>query len=126
MDGFREVDHIFSGLEKFAVASKSMIVRPYRDGGVFIGAQILETLDDGMEVELCLWTDCELQKSFWDVSIDKQMFAAKARTGFTEYLMEKGFFLENVKDRYGSWRYLGPIEREDVYRIQYYEEDGAD
>ena len=123
MDGYKEVDHIFLGLEKSAVASKSMIERPYRDGDVFIASQILKTLDDGMEVELCLWTDCDLQMAFWDVSINKQMFDAKAKAGFTEYLMGKGLFLENVKDRYGSWRYCGPIEREDAYRIQYYEED---
>ena len=121
MDGSREVDNIFSELEKFTVASKSMIERPYRDGDVFIGAQIIKTLDDGMEVELCQWTDCDLQMSFWDVSIDKQMFDIKARKGFTQYLMEKGLFLENVKDKYSRWRYCGLIERDDVYRIQYYE-----
>lgn len=123
MDGYREVDNIFSELEKFTVASKSMIERSYRDGDVFIASQILKTLDDGIEVELCLWTDCDLQMAFWDVSINKQIFDAKAKAGFTEYLMGKGLFLENVKDRYGSWRYCAPIEREDAYRIQYYEED---
>ena len=122
MKEYKEVESIFSGLNSHVVNSKSLIERPYRDENVFIEGRILETLDDGMEIELCLWTDCDCHMSFWDVSIGKELFDAKGKD-FLSYLKDKGLYLENVKEKYGKWHYCGLIEKDDVYRIQYYEEN---
>lgn len=125
MDEYRKVDSIISGLESHIAASRSLIERPYKDydEGVFIEGKILMTLDDGIEIELCLWTDCECHISFWDVSIEKQLFDSKVKTDFLTYLEDKGLYLQNIEDKYGRLRYCGIIEKDDVYRIQYYEED---
>lgn len=124
MKEYREVEGLFSGLDQYKVASRSLIEGPYKDGDeVLIEAQILETLDDGMEIELCLWTDCGWHLSFWDVSIEKGIFDSKAEIDFLSYLRDKGIYLENVKDKYGRWRYCGEKTKEKVYRIQYYEEE---
>ncbi len=122
MKEYKEVEHIFSELNNHVVSSKSLIEHPYLNKGVFIEGQILETLDDGMEIELCLWTDCDWHMSFWDVSINKELFDKKEKD-FLSYLKDKGLHLENVKEKYSKWHYCGLIERDDVYRIQYYEED---
>lgn len=123
MSEFKEVDTLFALVEPFVKDSRSLIKRPYRDEDVIIEAQILDTLDDGMEIELCLWTDCESHASFWDVSIDKTLFQEKTATDFLNYLKEKGFHLENVQDRFGGkWHYCGLIDMEKVYRIQYYQD----
>ena len=126
MNGYKEVENIFAGLSEHIVASKSLIEKPYvdKDDGVIIEGQILHTLDDGMEVELCLWTDCECHLSFWDVSIEKKLFDVKAKTDFLTYLSDKGLYLESLKDRFSRWYYCGLIPMENVYRIQYFEEDG--
>lgn len=123
MKEYKEVESIFSGLNSHVVNSKSLIEHPYRDEDVFIEAQILETLDDGTKIELCLWTDCDCHMSFWDVSVNKKSFDEK-EIDFLSYLKDKGLYLENVKDKYGKWRYCGLTEKDDVYRIQYYEADG--
>jgi len=126
MSNYKEVDYIFEGLSEHIVTSRSLIEKPYvdKDDNVFIEGQILHTLDDGMEVELCLWTDCECHFSFWDVSIEKKLFDSKVKTGFLIYLSDKGLYLENLKDRFNRWYYCGLIPVDDVYRIQYFEEDG--
>lgn len=56
MNEYRKVDSMFSGLDSHIVASKSLIERPYKDNDedVLIEGQILETLEDGIEIELCL------------------------------------------------------------------------
>ena len=125
MSKHREVGSIFEGLESHVTASRSLIENPYKDDeeGVYIWAQILKTLDDGMEVELCMWTDCDSHISLWDVSIDKQLFDSKADTDFLTYLRGKGLYLENVKEGFRKWNYCGRIQKEDVYRIQYYLEE---
>ena len=124
MSEFKEVDTLFALVEPFVKDSRSLIKRPYRDEDVIIEAQILDTLDDGMEIELCLWTDCESHASFWDVSIDKTLFQEKTVTDFPNYLKEKGFHLENVQDIFGGrWHYCGLIDMEKVYRIQYYQDN---
>ena len=126
MSEYKEVEYIFEKLSEHVSASKSLIEKPYVDkqDNVLIEGQILQTLDDGMEVELCLWTDCECHLSFWDVSIQKKLFDAKAQTDFLSYLAGKGLYLGNLKDRSGRWYYCGLIPMDDVYRIQYFEEDG--
>ena len=125
MNEYRKVDSMFSGLDSHIVASKSLIERPYKDNDedVLIEGQILETLEDGIEIELCLWTDCECHMSFWDVSIEKQLCDSKVKTDFLTYLKDKGLYLENLKDKYSRWRYCGMVAKDDVYRIQYYEEN---
>ena len=124
MTKFREVDSIFDEVQPFVTDSRSLIDSPYRDGDAFIEGQIVQTLDDGLEVELCLWTDCESHASFWDVSIQKARFDETATVDFLSYLKEKGFYLENIKDRFGGkWHYTGPIDMEKVYRIQYYQDE---
>lgn len=123
MSEFKEVDTLFALVEPFVKDSRSLIKRPCRDEDVIIEAQILDTLDDGMEIELCLWTDCESHASFWDVSIDKILFQEKTATDFLNYLKEKGLHLENVQDIFGGrWHYCGLIDMEKVYRIQYYQD----
>ena len=101
MNEYRKVDSMFSGLDCHIVASKSLIERPYKDNDedVLIEGQILETLEDGIEIELCLWTDCECHMSFWDVSIEKQLFDSKVKIDFLTYLKDKGLYLENLKDK---------------------------
>ena len=56
MSSYKDVDSIFSGLERHVVNSESLIENPYKDydAGVFIEGQILDTLDDGIKIELCL------------------------------------------------------------------------
>ena len=121
MKEYKEVESIFSELESHVVSSESLIERPYLDEYAFIEGKILERLDDGTEIELCLWTDRELQMSFWDVSIDKKIFDAEE--DFLSYLKERGLYLEDIKDKYSRWHYCGLIPNDDVYRIQYYEEE---
>lgn len=84
----------------------------------------LKKLDDGMDVELCLWTDHEINISFWDVSIDKKLFDENIKEDFLTYLKKIGLYLENVKiaDSEYLWHYGGLIEDEKVYRIQYWED----
>jgi len=125
MKQYKKVNNLFEGLQAHVTASQSLITRPHTEnnGQVFIEAQILQTLDDGMKIELCLWTDCDLHMSFWDVSIEKQLFHAKGETDFPAYLERMGLFLENVQERYGKWCYVGGIADEECYRVQYYEED---
>lgn len=96
MKEYKEVEYIFSELESHVVSSKSLIERPYLTEDAFIEGKILETLDDGMEIELCLWTDRELHMSFWDVSIDKKTFDEK-ETDFLSY--ENGTPIEHGKIR---------------------------
>ena len=124
MSKYKEITGIFKEFESHVVDSRSLIEKPYKDDeeGVYIWAQILNTLDDGMEVELCMWTDCDCHISFWDVSVDKKFFDSKAETDFLTYLRDKGLFLEDLKVRYSIWHYCGLIPMDDVYRIQYYEE----
>ena len=119
---YKEVNDIFEGLDAHVVSSKSLIDQPYRDGDIFIEGQILETLDDGMEIELCLWSDLGYHISLWDVSIDKMTFDEKVGGDVLSYYESKGIYLGHVKDRYTEWRYCGLTDREDVYRIQYYED----
>ena len=116
---YKYADWLFSGLLSHAVEEKSLIERPYSDDGALIEGQILYTLDDGMGVELCLWSHCGM--TFWDVSIDKAEFDSSGQCDFTGYLASKGLPLENVRDRYGRWMYCGVIENDKQYRVQYYE-----
>ena len=118
------VDYLFAGLGSHMTDSKSLIEDPHAEDCVLIEGQLLYTMDDGMHVELCLWTDGGM--SFWDVSIDKAEFDASGRTDFTAYLASKGLPLENVRDRYGKWMYCGVIENSDQYRVQYYEVEDPD
>ncbi len=121
---YKYTDYLFSGLLSRAVDEKSLIERPYADDGALVEGQILYTMDDGMRVELCLWSDGGM--SFWDVSIDKAEFDSSGLADFTAYLASKGLPLENVRDRYGRWIYCGVIENRAQYRVQYYEaEDPA-
>ena len=112
MSKYREVDGLFSGLDSHVVESRSLIEKPYLNDeeGVYIWAQILETLDDGMEMELCMWTDCDSHIALWDISIDKQLFDSKADTVFRTYLRGKGLYLENVKEGFDKWNYCGRIQ----------------
>ena len=112
---------MFDGLKPHVIDSKSLIEAPHFEDGVFIEGCILDTLDDGMHVELCLWSADGM--SFWDVSIDKAEFAASVRTDFLRYLSEKGLPLTDINDRFGKWKYCGIIDKEKVLRIQYAEVD---
>lgn len=55
--------------------------------------------------------------------LSKQLFDSKVKTDFLTYLKDKGLYLENLKDKYSRWHYCGIVAKDDVYRIQYYEED---
>ena len=80
------------------------------------------TLDDGIEVERCFWSEADL--SLCDISINKDMFDKSGNEDFTKYLESKGFFLENVEDNSGrKWKYCGIIDNLEFYRIQYLRED---
>ena len=119
---FRETDSLFGGLDRHVIGKKSLIEEPYtdREEGVSYESIILNTMDDGLEIELCLWTDSETGLSLWDVSTDRQKFDESGHTDFEAYLREKGGILENVCDRFGKYEYLGPIGRSDVYRVQFH------
>ncbi|MGN0712691.1 MAG: hypothetical protein ACI4LJ_02825, partial [Anaerovoracaceae bacterium] len=57
----------------------------------------------------------------YDFSIEKKMFDESGKGDFLNYLENKGFFLENIEEESGvRWRYCKQIDRNDVYRIQYY------
>ena len=127
MREYREVNSMFEGLKKHIVSS-DCVEDTNQDEEVIIEGQILETLDDGMEIELCLWTDREIHMSFWDVSIDKKMFDENIKEDFLTYLKKIGLYLENIKIAGSTypWRYCGLIDMEKVYRIQYLEERDTD
>ena len=119
---YQKVSYIFSGLEPHTVSSESLIEKPYRDGDVFIEAQILLTLDDGKHLELCLWSADGA--AYWDVSAEAAEFPGCDEADFLRYLGEKGVCLESAEDRLGGkWRWLGLCPREDVFRVRYLEEE---
>ena len=120
MKEYKKMDYLFSGLDANTVERESMIEKPFRVDDVFVEAQILCTLNDGMKIELCLWSTEGM--SFWDVSINKKDFAASGNTDFLKYLSDKGLPLENVEDKFGKWYYgTGVVEDPDFYRVQYYD-----
>ena len=121
MADYREVGHIFEGIDRHCVSSAGGEKCPRRDGEVLTIGQGVHMLDDGTEVEFCMWTECELHMTFWDVSVGKEKFRDKKEA--LEYLRNMGLYLEDVMEKGSLWHYAGISEYEDVYRVQYYEDD---
>ena len=120
MEEYTDIDYLFAGLEPHIMERESLIEEPYREDDIFIMAQILNTLDDGMHVETCFWSECGI--GFWDVSIDEDEFKEHGHTDFLQYLSDKGLPLHSVHDKYGKWKY-GIISKKGLLRIQYVEVD---
>ena len=130
MEEYRKVDNIFDGLQRQVVSSKNLIKEPKKIedeyGYYIIRKQVLLTLDDGMEVEICQWTDGDLHTDLVDVSIDKTMYDSREKSDIIPYLESKEVYLENVEDKSQGcrWKYAGLSKRKkDVYRIQYIDPD---
>ena len=130
MEEYRKVDNIFDGLQRHVVSSKNLIKEPKKIedeyGYYIIRKQVLLTLDDGMEVEICQWTDGDLHTDLVDVSIDKTMYDSREKSDIIPYLESKEVYLENVEDKSQGcrWKYGGLSKRKkDVYRIQYIDPD---
>ncbi len=120
MEEYTEIDYLFAGLEPHVIESESLMKVPYREDDIVIMGQILNTLDDGMHVETCFWSECGI--CFWDVSIDEDEFKEHGHKDFLQYLSDKGLPLHNVHDKYGKWKY-GIISKKGILRIQYVEVD---
>lgn len=123
---YKKVENLFEGVSKNVKASRSLIEKPcvIEEFGdkIFIREQVMMTLDDGIEVERCFWSEADL--SLCDISINKDMFDKSGNEDFTKYLESKGFFLENVEDNSGiKWKYCGIIDNLEFYRIQYLRKD---
>ena len=123
---YKKVENLFEGVSKNVKASRSLIEKPcvIEEFGdkIFIREQVMMTLDDGIEVERCFWSEADL--SLCDISINKDMFDKSGNEDFMKYLESKGFFLENVEDNSGiKWKYCGIIDNLEFYRIQYLRED---
>ena len=123
---YKKVENLFEGVSKNVKASRSLIEKPcvIEEFGdkIFIREQVMMTLDDGIEVERCFWSEADL--SLCDISINKDMFDKSGNEDFTKYLESKGFFLEIVEDNSGrKWKYCGIIDNLEFYRIQYFRED---
>ena len=123
---YKKVENLFEGVSKNVKASRSLIEKPcvIEEFGdkIIIREQVMMTLDDGIEVERCFWSEADL--SLCDISINKDMFDKSGNEDFTKYLESKGFFLENVEDNSGiKWKYCGIIDNLEFYRIQYFRED---
>ena len=123
---YKKVENLFEGVSKNVKASRSLIEKPcvIEEFGdkIFIREQVMMTLDDGIEVERCFWSEADL--SLCDISINKDMFDKSGNEDFLKYLESKGFFLENVEDNSGiKWKYCGIIDNLEFYRIQYLRED---
>ena len=123
---YKKVENLFEGVSKNVKASRSLIEKPcvIEDFGdnIYIREQVMMTLEDGIEVERCFWSEADL--SLCDISINKDMFDKSGNEDFLKYLESKGFFLENVEDNSGiKWKYCGIIDNLEFYRIQYLRED---
>jgi hypothetical protein len=106
MEEYKKQDEVLDGLMDHVVNNKSLIDQPCRDGHEeeFIDFQTVNTLDDGTEMELCLWNYGD--DAFWDISIDKKRFGEHAEKDFLAYLEEKGLHLGNIEDSHGEkWKY---------------------
>ena len=117
---YKKVENLFEGVSKNVKASRSLIEKPcvIEEFGdkIFIREQVMMTLDDGIEVERCFWSEADL--SLCDISINKDMFDKSGSEDFMKYLESKGFFLENVEDNSGiKWKYCGIIDNLEFYRI---------
>ena len=123
MSDYKEVDNMLAEFNKHIIKSESLIENQgYDEYGNFIEFQILETLDDGVEVELCLWSYEGM--TFYDISIEKGKFGIENEEEFLHYLDCVGVPLYNIKDRLSGskWKYCGIYKLDKIYRIQYYEE----
>ena len=123
---YKKVENLFEGASKNVKYSRSLIEKPcvIEEFGdkIFIREQVMMTLDDGIEVERCFWSEADL--SLCDISIYKYMFDKSGNEYFMKNLESKGFFLENVEDNSGrKWKYCGIIDNLEFYRIQYFRED---
>lgn len=115
---FRKVSDITQDMVK-NIAEIKRVGKPYFDkDGTFIERENVFTLDDGTEVEFCLWSWEDV--SAWDVSVDKEAFDRSGHDDFVKYLSEKGLYAGNIEDDFGDrWVFAGQIECGDVYRVQY-------
>ena len=120
---YRKVKNLVENAAKNVVSTRKLAEKPYTidDYGdtIYIHEQVMLTMDDGIEIEGCLWGEADM--CLYDFSIEKKMFDESGKGDFLNYLESKGFFLENIEESSGTrWRYCEQIEQNDVYRIQYY------
>ncbi|MBR5767838.1 MAG: hypothetical protein IKX86_04130, partial [Clostridia bacterium] len=88
---YKSVQFLFEDFDRH-VASWKIPENPETssDPAYFIEGVRIAVMDDGTEVELCLWHDNEMNISFWDVSTDKETFNKKGEKSFVDYLKRKG------------------------------------
>ena len=125
MNEFTKIEgYLMDGLRAHVVNTRSLIEKPYFDeDGTFIEYLSIWTLDDGLELELCQWSSTEYAAWCQDISVDAALFDAAGQTSFPAYLNSKGLPLYNVEDTLGQWQYCGLIRHNDIYRIQYYQDE---
>ena len=125
MSEYTKIDGVLmDGLREHVVDTRSLIEKTYFDeDGTFIEYLSNWTLDDGIEIEVCQWSSTEYAAWCQDISIDRAVFDTADLGSFTTYLSSKGLPLINIEDRWGQWNYCGLIRHNDIYRIQYYQNE---
>lgn len=123
---YRKVENLFGEVLENVTEVESLIEKPYTENQCGDDIRILQmykiVMKDGTELEHCFWAESDMY--FLDISIDKNLLGSCGKDGFLKYLAGKGFYLENVQEAQGTrWRFCGPSEKEDVYRISYYQEE---
>ena len=93
---YKKVENLFEGASKNVKYSRSLIEKPcvIEEFGdkIFIREQVMMTLDDGIEVERCFWSEADL--SLCDISINKDMFDKSGNEDYMKYLESKGIYHE--------------------------------
>ncbi len=124
MEEYRKTDYLLSGLAKHKSGEAVNTGETSDDEEVVILSTELWKLDDGMEIEICMWlyvAGMDYILELCDISADKKEFERTGNTGFPEYLGSLGLPLENVEDCIGRWHYCGlqSTEKNPFHRVQF-------
>ncbi len=136
-ENYKEIRGIVDELYEHAVEEETIVSKPTKvcEGEMadpyIIYRQVVVTLEDGMEIDLCHWVDYGCQVRCIDISIDKKHFAEirKDKLGgkepteedFIQYLPLVGLYTTNVKqigENEPVWKF-GIIKKDNVFRVQY-------
>ncbi len=124
---YKKITMLFDDLELHGGTRESVIEKPYHyeDQGdeIYINEQDMLKLTDGKQIEMCRWRIDE--PKLWDISAEKECFDSQAER--EEYLRCLNFPLENTVDIWNEkWAYMGEIQKDDVWRVQYFFEEEYD
>lgn len=118
---YKPITQLFDDLDLRGGTQESVIEKPYHfeslGDEIYIFVQDLLKMPDGKQIELCRWRIDDL--NLWDVSAPKEQFPSQ--DAFEDYLRGMNFPLENTVDLWNDkWAYVGKIEKDDVWRVQYF------